>query len=72
MVCNICGGNQAQFPSEICIHSPGPENLDKPQVFEFATVLVCLECGFASFTVSETHLTLLADPMVAKRERILS
>jgi hypothetical protein len=61
MACKLCGGNQAQFPAEVCIHFPGRENLDKPPVFEFPKVLICLECGFASFKVSETHLTLLAD-----------
>jgi hypothetical protein len=84
VACKLCGGNQAPFSTEICIHFSGRENLDKPHVFEFPKVLVCLECGFASFRVSETHLTLLADnvsttraegrqdPMVGKREGTLA
>jgi hypothetical protein len=65
MACKLCGGNQAQFPAEVCIHSSGRENLDKPPVFEFPKVLVCLECGFASFRISEIDLTLLEGRAVA-------
>jgi hypothetical protein len=62
MACNSCGSNQEkQFASELCIHFPGVENLSKPHVLEFPNIVVCLECGYASFRVSQTDLRLLQD-----------
>jgi hypothetical protein len=43
MACKSCGSkNQEEFRTEIAIHLPG---LDKPLVFIFPTLLVCLNCG---------------------------
>jgi hypothetical protein len=42
--------------SEVSIHFPGREGLEKPIVWVFSRVMVCLDCGFAEFTVSETEL----------------
>jgi hypothetical protein len=42
------------------IHLSGLNNLDKPGVFLFPKVLVCLDCGFSRFTTPETELALLA------------
>lgn len=58
MACK-CASNQVEFPSEICIHFSGLKNLDKPGVFLFPKLLVCLDCGSTSLTVPQTELWLL-------------
>jgi hypothetical protein len=61
MLCVSCGsGKQITFPAEINIHHTGLNNLDKPGVFVFPNVLVCLDCGYSRFTTPETELALLA------------
>jgi hypothetical protein len=42
------------------IHSPGLNNIDKPVVWVFPDLVVCLDCGFAEFTVPEAELRQLA------------
>ena len=42
------------------LHFPGREGLDKPTVWVLQEVLVCLECGFAEFTVPGAELYRLA------------
>lgn len=60
MTCKSCtSDNQQRFSSEINIHFPGLQNLDKPTVFVFPKVLVCMDCGFTEFAVPETELRLL-------------
>lgn len=60
MLCVSCGsGKQISFPAEMNIHQPGLNNLDKPGVFVFPNVLVCLDCGYSRFTTPETELALL-------------
>jgi hypothetical protein len=61
MGCTSCrSSNQAEFTTEMMMHFKGLENIDKPGVLAFATVLVCLDCGFSRFTTRETDLALLA------------
>ena len=51
-----------EFAGEICLHFPGGlESLDKPLVWAFPKVVVCLECGTAQFTVPDTELQLIQD-----------
>jgi len=58
MACRSCESlNQATFPAEINIHFPGIENLTKPTVWAFPTLLVCLDCGFAEFGTGEDVLS---------------
>jgi hypothetical protein len=62
MLCASCAsGRQHQFVAEINLHFPGLKNLDKPSVFVFPNIAVCLNCGFAQFTVPNTELALLAE-----------
>jgi len=61
MQCRYCRGNQKEFASEVCIHFSGIDNHEEPHVFEFPKILVCLQCGLASFKVSESSLPLLGD-----------
>jgi hypothetical protein len=61
MSCTLCAsGKEAEFIAEINIHFPGLKNLDKPTVWVFPKVLVCLDCGFSRFTVPKEELALLA------------
>ncbi len=62
MSCLTCtSGNQAEFPAEINIHFPSLKNLDKPSVFVFPKLLVCLDCGSSRFTILETELARLQE-----------
>jgi hypothetical protein len=57
MACRECAsGKQKNFTAEIAVHFPGLENLDRPHVFVFPELLVCLKCGKAEFNVPETEL----------------
>jgi Zn ribbon nucleic-acid-binding protein len=59
--CPSCGSvNQSRFPAEMGIHFPGTKNIDKPVVWVFPEIVVCLECGTAQFAVPETELRELA------------
>ena len=54
MVCPSCQSlNQAEFTAEMIVHSPGPENLDKPGVWLFPKLSVCLNCGVSRFTIPQ-------------------
>ena len=60
MACKGCGSeNQKVFGGEAAIHFPGLAGLDKPIVWTFPELLVCLQCGFAEFTVPERELSVL-------------
>ena len=57
MSCSSCNSsNQAEFPSEMLVHFPGRENLGKPSVWMFPSLLVCLDCGFLQSTVPASEL----------------
>lgn len=47
------------------IHFMGLRNLDKPTVWVFPQLLICMDCGFAEFVVPEAEheqlLTLSSD-----------
>jgi hypothetical protein len=61
MSCLACGSNkQAEFSAEMLIHFIGIKNLDKPGVWLFPRLFVCLDCGFLRSTVPEPELTSLA------------
>jgi hypothetical protein len=60
--CKSCGSdNQSKFTGEIGIHFPGLKNIDKPVVWVFPEVVVCLDCGTAEFTLPEPELHLLGN-----------
>jgi hypothetical protein len=61
MTCLLCGSaNLAKFSAEMIIHFSGLKNLDKPGVWVFPKLLICLDCGFSRFAVPECELGLLA------------
>jgi hypothetical protein len=51
--------NYREFGGEVAIHFPGIKGLKKPVVWLFPKVHVCLDCGYADFTVPESELTVL-------------
>lgn len=51
--------NQKEFTSEVAIHFPGLAGLNKPIVWVFPAISVCLDCGLARFTVPERELEVL-------------
>ena len=62
MPCRDCQSeNQKTFPAEINIHFPGLKNLDKPTVWAFPELLVCLDCGFTELQLKEKEFSLLAE-----------
>jgi hypothetical protein len=61
MPCKSCGSiNQDKFIGEMGIRSPGLKYIDKPAVFLFPELIVCLNCGAAEFVVPESELRQLA------------
>jgi hypothetical protein len=61
MPCKSCGSvNQSKFSGEIVIHFRGLKNIDKPAVWVFPELVVCLDCGTAEFAVQEAELRQLA------------
>ena len=50
---------QNKFNAEIAIHLPERSGLDKPIVWVFPELLVCLNCGKAEFAIPEDQLRLL-------------
>lgn len=66
MMCKHCASdNLKNFSAEVAIHFPGLEGLDKPIVWAFPKLLVCLQCGFAEFTLPERELGVLVHGKVA-------
>jgi hypothetical protein len=62
MYCKACrSANQAEFPAETVVHFGGLEKADRPGVWVFPKFLLCLDCGFAQFTVEDEELKLLAN-----------
>ena len=58
--CRSCqSANKRTFNGEIAIHFRGLEGLEKPIVWVFPKLLVCLHCGFAEFSVPERELQVL-------------
>ena len=57
MPCKSClSVNQKKFGGEMGIHFPGLKNFDKPIVWVFPELVVCLDCGTAEFAVPEVEL----------------
>jgi hypothetical protein len=61
MSCAVCGsGHQAEFKAEMVVHFAGLKNVDRPGVWVFPKLLICLNCGLSKFKVPEEELALLA------------
>jgi hypothetical protein len=67
MPCKACqSDDQRTFNGEIAIHFPGLKGLDKPIVWAFPKLVVCLDCGFTEFSVPEAELRLLSEGTTAQ------
>jgi len=61
--CKSCSSaNRQHFGGELALHFPGLNGLNKPIVWLFPRILVCLNCGFAEFVVPEEQKDLLRNP----------
>lgn len=59
---------ESTFNGEIAIHFSGLEGLDKPIVWVFLKLLVCLNCGCTDFAIPEAELRRLVESdAVSKR-----
>jgi hypothetical protein len=57
MRCVACQSDrQNDFPSEIALRFSGREDLEKQHVFLYPKVVVCLDCGWSGFAVTEAEL----------------
>ena len=73
MSCKRCGSeNPRTFNGEVAIHFPGLDNLDKPIVWVFPELAVCVHCGFTEFTVPERELLVLSTGKVVDGVAVLS
>jgi hypothetical protein len=62
MACKFCRSeNQRNLNGEIAIHFPGFEGLNKPIVWVFSQLLVCLNCGGSEFLIPQTELDVLRE-----------
>lgn len=60
MSCRECKSERVNtFTSELAIHFPGLDGLDKPIVWVFPKLQVCLGCGFTEFTVPQRERQVL-------------
>ena len=59
--CRACRSENVQkLRGEIAMRVPGLKNIDKPIVWVFPDILVCMDCGIAEFAVPEDDLRTLA------------
>jgi predicted nucleic-acid-binding Zn-ribbon protein len=71
MQCKSCGShNQTEFNAEINVHFPGLKNVDKTAVLVFPKLLLCLDCGFTEFTLSESELHILDETPVSEMQAL--
>lgn len=60
--CKSClGVSLKTFNGEMALHFPGRAGLDKPIVWVFSTLAVCLHCGFTEFVVPARELRVLVE-----------
>jgi len=61
-LCRSCSGtNLKTFDGEVAIHFPGLDGLNKPIVWVFTRLGVCLNCGFTELIVPDRELRVLTD-----------
>jgi hypothetical protein len=56
---NCFSGHIQVFNGELAIHFPGLEGVDKPIVWVFPRMQVCLDCGVTEFPIPERELNVL-------------
>jgi len=61
--CRFCSSaNQQGFGGEVALHFPGLAGLNKPIVWVFPEIHVCLSCGFAEFQIPGEQMKTLRNP----------
>jgi hypothetical protein len=61
VACKQCSSeNQSTFKTEINVHFSGRKGWEKPTVWTFPQILVCLDCGFSEFVLTQAELRALA------------
>ena len=61
--CKSCSSeSHNSFGGEVALHFRGLDGLNKPIVWVFPEVLVCLNCGFAEFVVPDEQRKTLQNP----------
>jgi hypothetical protein len=62
MACRSCGSDQQhQVNGEVAIRFPGLDGLDKPIVWVFPRLVLCLDCGVADFQIRDEDLSVLRE-----------
>jgi hypothetical protein len=60
VTCKSCESDKlSKFAGEIAIHFPGLKDINKPIIWVFPELLICLDCGIAEFAVPETELSVV-------------
>lgn len=60
MTCRRCASHVLnEFSAELAIHFPGWEGLEKPAVWAFPRLTVCLDCGLVDFELPPEQLAQL-------------
>jgi len=66
MTCRSCGSyNHSKLTGEIAIHYPGLKGIDKPPVWVFTPLSMCVNCGATEFVVPEAQRRVLANDKAA-------
>jgi hypothetical protein len=61
MHCVQCSSsNLVECIAEIQVHSRGLRNIDRPGIWVFPALFVCLDCGSARFSIPQAELSQLA------------
>ena len=62
MTCSSCQSLHVRvYPAELNIHHPGMEGLDKPSVWAFPYLTVCLDCGATQFSLTDDQVRELGE-----------
>ena len=57
VACPSCSSkDQRKFSGELALHFPGLQGLNKPVVWAFPQILICVNCGFAAFALDNAPL----------------
>ncbi len=66
MTCKSCGSyNHSKLAGEIAIHHPGLKGINKPPVWVFTRLSMCVNCGATVFVVPEPQRRVLANDKAA-------
>jgi hypothetical protein len=59
--------NQHTFSGELALHFRGLQGLNKPIIWVFQDISVCLDCGYAQFDVTERAVEILRTEVAIDR-----